>query len=86
MTEDIDNRLFGKHRYFYSQNLIKSRVSFLDLNKPSDIEFFNNLVKNKSIIYQNDYKDNYTGQKIGFLELYDNTEHNVYYVNQIRND
>ena len=31
-TKDIDNRLFGKHRYFYSQNLEKPSELCLDLS------------------------------------------------------
>ena len=33
MTKDIDNRLFGKRRYLYSQNLVKPKTYFFKFKK-----------------------------------------------------
>lgn len=69
MTKDIDNKLFGKHRYFNSQNLDKPCEEYLDLSNENDLKYFNNLISNCSIDYSSQYKDIYTGNDIDFIEL-----------------
>lgn len=77
MTEDIDNKLFGKHRYFYSQNIKKTFTSFIDMSCPEDIDYFNRLIGTKEVIYQDKYQDIYTKSDILF------TEYNIYNDNLI---
>lgn len=69
MTKDIDNKLFGKHRYFNSQNLNKPNVEFLNLSNERDLEYFKNLTSNCTIDYSSQYKDIYSDKDIQFLEL-----------------
>ncbi len=69
MTKDIDDKLFGKHRYFNSQNLNKPREEFLDLSNERDLKHFNNIINNSSIDYSSQYKDIYTDSNIEFLEV-----------------
>lgn len=69
MTKDIDNKLFGKHRYFNSQNLVKPQTEYLDLTKKEDYDYFMKLTNNKSVEYTSDYKDIYTDSYITFYEL-----------------
>lgn len=69
MTKDIDNKLFGKHRYFYSQNLIKPKEEYLDLSNPLHLAQFIELTRDKRVEYQSNYKDIYTDSDITFMEL-----------------
>lgn len=69
MTKDIDDKLFGKHRYFNSQNLNKPREEFLDLSNKNDLKHFNDIINNSSIDYSSQYKDIYTDSNIEFLEV-----------------
>lgn len=69
MTKDIDNRLFGKHRYMYSQNLNKPVVSYLDLSNEKHIVFLNNILDNKKLIYHNEYLNEFFNEKIDFQEF-----------------
>ena len=61
--------LFGKHRYFNSQNLNKPREEFLDLSNENDLKHFNDIINNSSIDYSSQYKDIYTDSNIEFLEV-----------------
>ncbi len=70
MTKDIDNRLFNKHRYLYSNNLLKPQESFIDLNNETEREFFIKKIQEKTLIYQNEYLNAYDNTKVNFLELY----------------
>lgn len=72
MTKDIDDKLFGKHRYFNSQNLNKPREEFLDLSNENDLKHFNDIINNSSIDYSSQYKDIYTDSNIEFLEVVKN--------------
>ncbi len=58
MTKDIDNRLFGKRRYLYSQNLTSPTTSFLNLDRVDDfikyIDLFDNSMTEN---YTNEYHD-----------------------------
>lgn len=69
MTKDIDDKLFGKHRYFNSQNLNKPREEYLDLTNERDLKYFNDIINNSSIDYSSQYKDIYTDSNIEFLEV-----------------
>lgn len=69
MTKDIDDKLFGKHRYFNSQNLNKPREEFLDLSNENDLKHFNDIINNSSIDYSSQYKDIYTDSNIEFIEV-----------------
>lgn len=68
MTKDIDNKLFGKKRYFFSQNLIKPKEEYLDLANEKDYNYFLSLLQDKNIQYENTYEDNYSKCKINFIE------------------
>ena len=72
MTKDVDNRLFNKHRYFYSRNLKKPTISYLDISDISHVEFLSNLLSEKELIYENNYIDSYTQEIIGFKEYLQN--------------
>lgn len=69
MTKDIDNKLFGKHRYFNSQNLIKPKEEYLNLSDPLHLAQFLELTRDKGVEYQSNYKDIYTDSDILFMEL-----------------
>ena len=68
MTKDIDNRLFNRHRYFYTRNLKKPKINYLDLDKSIDIDFYNKKLKGKELIYKNDYINTYNNEKVEFNE------------------
>ncbi len=68
MTKDIDNRLFNRHRYFCSRNLIKPNIIYIDFSDDIDQILFNSLINNKKIIYENDYENKYNNEKIYFKE------------------
>lgn len=88
MTKDIDNRLWGKRRYFYSQNLNKPVTYEFDYNNLNDFKMFCNLLTS-------DYQITYTKDYINFFDdtvVYsefkktqnngtDTTSDNIYYVN-----
>lgn len=69
MTKDIDNKLFGKHRYLSSQNINKPREEYLDLTNEKDLNYFNEIMNNSSIDYCSQYKDIYTDTNIEFIEV-----------------
>ena len=69
MTKDIDNRLFGKHRYFSSQNLIKPKENFIDLDSSKEFEFYIKKIQDKELLYQNEYINTYDNEKVIFLEF-----------------
>lgn len=69
MTKDIDDRLFGRHRYFYSQNLYKPKENFIDLESEQDCNFYKKIIQDKELIYQNEYINPYDGSSVTFLEL-----------------
>lgn len=45
MTKDIDNRLFNRRRYLYSQNLIKPIINYLDINNEKQKKWLYNKLK-----------------------------------------
>lgn len=69
MTKDIDDRLFGRHRYFYSKNLYKPKENFIDLESEQDCNFYKKIIQDKELIYQNEYINPYDGSSVTFLEL-----------------
>lgn len=69
MTKDIDNRLYNHHRYFYSRNLNKPKTEYLDLENKIHLEYYNKLLSNKSMIYQNEYINLYDNDLILFKEF-----------------
>lgn len=69
MTKDIDNRLFGKKRYFFSQNLNQPKIDYLNLDNEKDFEYFMYLTQKSNIEYESEYEDIYTKNTIKFLEL-----------------
>ncbi len=68
MTKDIDNRLFSKRRYFYSYNLLKPVVSYLDLDNKKHLEIYKKILSDKKLIYQNEYLNIYNNDLITFKE------------------
>ena len=69
MTKDIDNRLYNHHRYLCSRNLEKPKTSYLDLNNPKHLEFYINMIKDKTEIYTNTYQNTYNEDLIEFKEF-----------------
>lgn len=71
MTKDIDDRLFGHHRYFYTHNLTKPIIEYLDLDVIRELKYFNNLINKKEKIYENEYINPYDKENIIFNEFYE---------------
>lgn len=68
MLKDLDNRLWGKKRYFFSQNLEKPVISYLDSSNEIDMFIFNLELENCEIKYQKNYKDKFEND-IEFYEI-----------------
>lgn len=68
MTKDIDNRLYNRHRYFYSRNLNQPITNYLDLSNPKHLSFYNRMLENASLVYSNDYTNTFTNDTITFYE------------------
>ena len=45
MTKDIDNRLFNRHRYFYSRNLIVPTTMYLALDNEKEQDFYKKIIQ-----------------------------------------
>lgn len=69
MTKDIDNRLFGHHRYFYSQNLDTPKENYINTEENQDKEFYKKRIQGKELIYQNEYINPFNGSRVTFLEF-----------------
>lgn len=69
MLKDFDNRLFGRRRYLYSQNLNKPRPSILDLDKPEDLNILQSIINDRNIRFESSYKDKLTGEDVQFVEF-----------------
>lgn len=68
MTKDIDNRLFGRRRYFYSLNLHTPDEIYLNItDNTQDILLWLSRLNNSKITYDNIYYDK-LGQEINFKE------------------
>lgn len=70
MTKDIDSRLFAHRRYFYSRNLKKPKINYLDLDKIKHAQFLAQKLSNKNLIYNNTYENSYNNELIDFKEYY----------------
>ena len=68
MTKEIDNRLYGRRRFFYSQNCIVPRVSYIDSVEKIDLDFLNKKIQDKELIYQNEYLNIYDKTTVQYLE------------------
>ena len=69
MTKDIDNKLFGKKRYFYSQNLKKPSIEFLNLSDKKHLEYFKRILNTNNLEFESTYTDTYTNTTIEFKEF-----------------
>lgn len=72
MTKDIDERLYNRHRYFYSRNLNKPKADFLNLENEKDLEFYKKIIQDKQLIYQNEYLNPYDNSQVEYLEFMKN--------------
>lgn len=68
MTKEIDNRLFGHRRYFYSNNLDKPLENYIDTDIVRDFNFYQKKIQELQPIYQRDYINPYDNSKVTFLE------------------
>ena len=67
MTKDIDNRLWGKRRYLYSQNLIKPIISYIDVTNIEDFSKLVNITSDLKVAYKTSYKNIYN-ETVDFIE------------------
>lgn len=67
MTKDIDNRLFGKHRYTYSYNLKRPTEYYVDTSNPKDVLYYLKSLNNTEVVYENKYYDKYENEVL-FVE------------------
>lgn len=74
MTKDIDNRLFGFHRFFYSNNLIKPIENYIDTSNEKELNFYIKKIQDKDLIYQNKYINPYDDSEVSFLEFHNSQE------------
>lgn len=75
MTKDIDNKLFGYRRFFYSQNCFVPKVSYIDSFDKKQMEFLQEKIQDLELIYQNEYLNTYDDSKVSFLEYSTPQEH-----------
>lgn len=68
MTKDIDNRLWGKRRYLYSQNLVKPETLEFDLRNLEDFKHLVDLTNDCDITYEHDYID-FLNNEVLFCEM-----------------
>jgi len=66
MTKDIDNRLFGRKRYFYSQNLKRPKEYLIDLDS-DDFLIMLELISDKEEVFKNTYLTK-SGEAVFFTE------------------
>lgn len=57
MTKDVDNRLWGKRRYFYTRNLKKPITYDIDLSNLEDFKMFVELLESN---FNEEYSNSYT--------------------------
>ena len=69
MTKEIDNRLFNRHRYFYSKNLNLPSESFINLENEKEKDYYIKKIQDKELVYHNEYINSYDNSKVTFLEL-----------------
>lgn len=68
MTKDIDNRLFNRRRYHYSNNLNKPIESFIDLSTEKGENYLKKIIQDRELIYHNNYSNSYDKSNVVFLE------------------
>lgn len=68
MTKDIDNRLFNRHRYFYSRNLTLPKEEYFDIENIKALEYYKKNIQNKELIYHQQYLNPYDNSEVTFLE------------------
>lgn len=68
ITKAIDNRLYGRKRYFYSKNLKVPKEQFIYTKDLIQYKYLENLLTNKKIQYSNQYTNKYTFENIVFKE------------------
>lgn len=68
MTKDIDNRLFNKKRYLYSQNLKHPKEFFLNIENEKDSIIINNIRNRYIKKYENSYYSIFDDLIINFTE------------------
>lgn len=69
MTKDIDDRLFSHHRYYYTRNLKRPIINYLNFDNKKHLDFYNKKIINKNIIYSSEYIDIFNNEKIAFREF-----------------
>jgi hypothetical protein len=69
MTKDINNRLFGRKKYFYSKGLDIPKETFIDINDERVCKYATELLKDKKMIYHNTYFNKESNDKIDFFEF-----------------
>ncbi len=67
MTKDIDQRLWGKRRYLYSQNLKSPTTIYLNLNDIEDFRHYVDITNECKLNYESFYSD-LNGELIEFKE------------------
>lgn len=72
MTKDIDNRLFNRHRYFYSRNLNAPKENYIDLDNSRDMNFYKKIIQDCNLIYSKEYVNPYDNSQVNFLEYLKN--------------
>lgn len=72
MTKDIDNRLFNRHRYFYSRNLITPKISYIDKDNLKELDFYKKIIQDANLVYNDNYKNPYDNTEVIFLEYLKN--------------
>lgn len=69
MTKNIDNRLFNRHRYFYSRNLKRPIANYINCQNVKEKDFYLKKIQDKELIYQNEYINPYDETNVLFLEF-----------------
>ena len=69
MTKDMDNRLYGRKRYFYSKNLYIPKTQYIDTNDNRAYEYMNKLLENKKLVYESSYANSYSLEITNFKEF-----------------
>lgn len=72
MTKDIDNRLFNRHRYFYSRNLNTPEINYIDKENFKELEYYKKNIQGYNLIYHDNYVNPYDNTEVMFLEYLNN--------------
>jgi hypothetical protein len=68
MTKDINNRLFGRKRYFNSKNLYMPKQESLDDADINVKTHISDLLNNATLVYSNSYLNKISNEIIEFNE------------------